>query len=116
VGVSNVDHIDDDHTHQKIPNDARRRPQKAVYDCQDVVKGWTVEGSENVPVHLLIPLSSTLKTNTAPLLIIVLRSESLRRRVMRGMTPWRAAWINRNALTVVSTYPVNGGTSGLLVI
>ena len=55
------------------------------------------------PVHLLIWLSWTQKTKTAPDLIIVLRSESLSRRVMRGMTPCRAAWMRRRALRVVST-------------
>ena len=63
-----------------------------------------------------MPLSSTLNTKTAPDLIMVLCSDLLRRRVMRGMTPCRAAWMRRRASTVISTKPVKGGTSGLLVI
>ncbi len=42
-------------------------------------------------VQRLMPLSSTLKMNTAPLLIIVLRSKSFSRRVTRGINPRRAA-------------------------
>jgi len=46
------------------------------------------DGDQERPsVQRLIPLSSTQKTNTAPLLIMDLRSESLSRRVMRGIMP-----------------------------
>jgi hypothetical protein len=42
---------------------------------------------ERPSVQRLIPLSSTLKTKTAPLRTIVARSSSFNLRVMRGMTP-----------------------------
>ena len=60
---------------------------------------------ERPSVHLLMPLSSSLKINIAPLRIMVRRSRSLSRRVMRGTTPCRAAWINRRASPVLSIKP-----------
>ena len=57
-----------------------------------------------------MPLSSTLKTKTAPLLIMDRRSSSFRRRVIRGIIPHRAACMSRRASAVVSTKPQNGTT------
>lgn len=89
------------YTHQKISDNARWRPKEPVL-LNDERRGYMhVLGT--LPVHLLIPLSSTLKMKTAPLLIMDRRSVSLSRRVMRGITPCRAAWIKRKAFTVVST-------------
>ena len=63
-----------------------------------------LDGDQESPsVHRLMPLSSTQKTNTAPLLIIDRRSESLSRRVILGIIPRRAAMIRRRASVVVST-------------
>ena len=42
-------------------------------------------------VHRLMPLSSTLKMKIAPLLTIVRRSKSFKRRVTLGIRPLRAA-------------------------
>src|ERR1700691_950521 len=57
-----------------------------------------------------IPDSLTPKINTAPLIIISLRSVSLGRRTIRGTKPFCAARIRRKACTVLSTTPKKGWT------
>src|ERR1700722_8094852 len=70
-------------------------------------------------VHRLMPLSSSSKTKTEPE-VIILRSESTRRRVTRGMRPLRAASRMRSASPVVSIHPDQGGSvhvdAGWLVV
>lgn len=59
--------------------------------------------------NLLIPLSSSSKTNTLPLLMS-LRSRSASRRVTLGMSRRRAASRIKSASSVVSRNPTHGGS------
>lgn len=73
-----------------------------------------LDGDQERPsVQRLMPLSSTQNTKTEPLLIMDRRSESFKRRVIRGMMPWRAAMMRRRASVVVSTYPTKCWMFGL---
>src|SRR5712692_9868062 len=56
-----------------------------------------------------MPLSSSSKTKTEPE-VIILRSESMRRRVTRGIIPRRAASKMRRASPVVSIQPDQCGS------
>jgi hypothetical protein len=68
------------------------------------------EGDQRKPsVHLLIPLSSSSKTNTLPLWMS-LRSRSASLRVTRGMSRLRAASRIKRASSVVSRNPTHGGS------
>lgn len=60
-------------------------------------------------VHLLIPLSCSSKTKTAPLWTMPL-SRSINLRVTLGIIPLLAASNTRSESNVVSMYPLKGGS------
>ena len=87
----------------KMRDGDHKSPSTMTRTTLNTSSNFQCQVARDLPVHLLIWLSCTQKTKTAPDLIMVFRSESFSRRVMQGMIPCRAAWMRRRALTVVST-------------